>query len=41
MELTEKEKELITTIRNYKRGYPRSKDIKRHIKMLFRELLED
>lgn len=41
MEITDKEKELITAIRNYKRGYPRSKDIKRYIKMLVRELLED
>ncbi len=40
-ELTEKEWELIDTIRNYRKIYPPSKHIEIHIQILVDELMEE
>lgn len=40
MKLTEKGAELITSIRNYKKGYPRSNEILLYIETLISDLLD-
>ncbi len=41
MELTSKEKDLISTIRNYRKTYPQSIHLESYIYFLLAELMED
>jgi len=41
MVLTDKEKDLIETIRNYKRTYPKPISLEDYIQQLLAELMED